>query len=73
MLIAQITITTTTPRTIQPVVDMKRLRCGKRLLERNKSTLDGIVAANGNRVGVPDGIPVVALKLLTVQVIDVRE
>ena len=45
MLIAQITITTMTPRTTQPVVDIGLL---KKNLERNKPSLDGKPAANGN-------------------------
>ena len=73
MLIAQITTTTATPRTIQPVVDMKRLQGGRRLVERNKSTLDGIGAANGNRVGVAGGSPVVASKLLKAHAIGAGE
>ena len=73
MLIAYFLMMTATPRTIQPVVDMKRLQGGKRLVERNKSTLDGIAAANGNRVGVAGGIPVVAPKMLRVHAIGVRQ
>jgi len=52
---------------------MKRLQGRKRLVEQNKSTLDGIFAANGNRVGVPGGIPVVAPKVLEVHAIGVAE
>jgi hypothetical protein len=52
---------------------MKQLQGGKRLVERNKSTLDGIAAANGNRVGAAGGIPVVAPKVLEARAIGVGE
>jgi hypothetical protein len=52
---------------------MKWLRGRKRLVERDKSTLDGLAAANGNRVGVDGGIPVVAPKVLEVHAIAVGE
>jgi hypothetical protein len=49
---------------------MKRLQNWKRLVEQEKSTLDGIAAANGNRVGAAGGIPVVAPKLPQIHAID---
>jgi hypothetical protein len=52
---------------------MKQLQGGQRLVERNKSTLDGIAAANGNRVGVAGGNPVVAAKVLAVHAFAVGE